>query len=75
MSMHDNKEDIKLFPGTIKKCLSCSEIVQCHHKLGYFTITFVLLKKNASVSFTQLSHILVRDPLRQSTDTNLLYKY
>ena len=45
MSMYDNKEvDIKLFPGTTKKCPSCSEIIQSHHELGSFTNTFVILE-------------------------------
>ena len=47
MSMYENKEvDIKIFPGTTTKCLlSCPEIIYRQHKLGYLTITFVILEK------------------------------
>ena len=47
MSMYENKEvDIKIFSGTTTKCLLfCPEIIYRQHKLGYLTITFVILEK------------------------------
>ena len=49
MSKYENEEvDLKIFPGTNKKYLYCSEIFHGHQKLGYFTIAFVI-KKNPSV--------------------------
>ena len=45
--MYVNKEiNIKISPGTTKKCLlSCSEVIHRHPKLGYLTITFIILEK------------------------------